>query len=259
MRALLGRIKRKVLGQSLYPTGPFTCPLCKTENLSFLPLPIEWFRELQKYQYVHNIFFCETVNLADYMCPCCGAADRDRLYALYLSEHFNGRTQTALLDIAPSNELARFMRSFPSVQYRSMDLYMKEVDDNLDITDMHLYKEGQYDFVVCSHVLEHIPDDVQAMREIYRILKHGGKAIMMVPINLILETTMEDPAFTSIGDRWKYFGQDDHVRQYAKKDFLDRLESVGFTVDQLDINHFGEQVFEKAGIYPTSVLYIANK
>lgn len=140
-----------------------------------------------------------------------------------------------------------------------MDLMRDDVDDRLDITDMHIYTEGQFDFIICSHVLEHIPDDIAAMKELYRVLKKGGKGIVMVPINMQLESTMEDPACTDEALRWKYFFQDDHVRMYSKKDFISRLSAVGFTVEQLGIDYFSKEVFEKNAIWPTSVLYVVGK
>jgi hypothetical protein len=58
--------------------------------------------------------------------------------------------------------------------------------------------------------------------------------------------------------RWKYFGMGDHVRQYGKRDFIDRLEAAGLKVDQLAIEHFGAQAFRHAGIAENSVLYVAR-
>ena len=163
-----------------------------------------------------------------------------------------------MLDIAPREALKNFLKSQPSIQYRSMDLLMEDVDDNLDITDMKSYTDDQYDFFICSHVLEHIPDDAAAMKELCRILKPGGKGIVMVPINLELKETMEDAHCTDLHIRWKYFFQDDHVRMYAKTDF-NRLSAVGFSVEQLDLNWFSKETFKRYAIFPTSVLYVVTK
>ena len=240
--------------------GSLNCPVCGAAGVKMYPLPAYYFVQSHKYQFVHNPFFSETINFEHYNCARCGASDRDRLYALYLKEYFKSTTsEIKLLDIAPAPSLRSFIEKFPNVAYRSMDLMMDDVDDKLDITDMHSYNAEQFDVFICSHVLEHIPDDVKAMKELYRILKKGGKGIVMVPINLQLEQTMEDPECTDVGLRWKYFGQDDHVRMYAKKDFINRLSSVGFTVQQLDKNYFSEAEFDQNGIFPTSVLYIVTK
>ena len=220
-----------------------------------------FFSEYQKNQSIHNIFLYETFNMANYGCSNCGANDKDRFYALFMNRFLqeNPTAKINLLDIAPSPQLTTFLKNKAQINYRSMDLYMEGVDDKADITDMNIYKEEQFDFFICSHVLEHIPDDIKAMKELYRVLKPGGKGIAMVPINSGVTQTMEDPNGTDIAFRWKYFGQDDHVRIYAKHDFIARLQSVGFKVDLLGEDYFTPATFEKAAIYPTSVLYIVSK
>jgi SAM-dependent methyltransferase len=259
MRKVIQKLKEKVY-KLIYPhAGPFYCPVCDTQHVAMNPLSPGFFEQLQKNGYVHNIFSVETLNIAHYSCAKCEASDRDRLYALYLKNYLQQKDKISLLDIAPAPALRNFIKSSAKVSYRSMDLYMEGVDDRVDITDMKIYKEGQFDFFICSHVLEHIPDDRKAMKELYRILKPGGSSIIMVPLNLDEKETREDPSQTDISYRWKYFGQDDHVRSYSKNDFIARLESAGFKVNQLGIDYFGKEVFAKSAILPTSVLYIGNK
>jgi hypothetical protein len=80
-----------------------------------------------------------------------------------------------------------------------------------------------------------------------------------VPIHLGLTEIYEDPSITDEAGRWKHFGQNDHVRLYSKQGFLERLRGVGFKVDQLDRQFFGEDAFEKYAIHPRSVLYVVTK
>jgi hypothetical protein len=70
------------------------------------------------------------------------------------------------------------------------------------------------------------------MSELRRVLVPGGVAVVAVP--LAGDTTDEDPDCADPAERLRRFGQDDHVRTYGW-DFLDRLESVGFDVDAVDI------------------------
>ena len=107
---------------------------------------------------------------------------------------------------------------------------MAGVDDKVDISNMWLYDNNQFDFFICSHVLEHVPDDHKALSELHRILKPGGTGILMVPIILGLEEIDEDPFETDESERWRRFGQHDHVRVYSKEGFLKRARDAGFFI-----------------------------
>jgi predicted SAM-dependent methyltransferase len=207
------------------------------------------------------MFSGETANILNYGCPACNASDRDRLYALYFNKFLEKADKAKkynLLEMAPSS-LRIFLKRQPNINYRCSDLYMKDVDDVVDITDMKLYENGRFDIFVCSHILEHVKDDRKAVSELYRILKPGGWGIAMVPIVTTIEETLEDDKIVSEADRWKYYGQNDHVRQYSRKGFVRRLEEGGFKVRLLGVDFFGKELFEKSGVHKRSVLYIVEK
>lgn len=103
------------------------------------------------------------------------------------------------MDIAPTEHLKNYLNSKVLAQnYRSADLFMKDVDDNVDIQAMDIYPDNSWDLVICSHVLEHVPDDIKALSEIYRVLKKGGVAILMAPINLGLEKVLKQKRINAI-------------------------------------------------------------
>jgi SAM-dependent methyltransferase len=93
------------------------------------------------------------------------------------------------------------------------------------------FLDQQFDLVIANHVLEHIPDDRKAMRELFRVLKNGGRAILQVPYSTTITSSIEDPAVTDPAERSKVFGQHDHVRIYALGDYVTRLSDTGFVVD----------------------------
>ena len=204
----------------------------------------------------------ETFNLAAISCPACEATDRERLTALYLVEMFAAFKQDRryrLLEFAPSPGLRTLFRRYRSVDYRSADLERDDVDDKVDITDMRIYPDQSFDVLLCSHVLEHVPDDRKGMRELHRILKADGFGVVLVPLISNVEETHEDPAIDTPELRWKYYGLDDHVRQYGTRDFVSRLTGAGFKVDALGIDHFGAAAFRQAGIADKSVLYVVRR
>ena len=249
----------------LYQGDKYVCPVCNAKLKYFKPIFKSFPRKLEQYGFIYQIHSFETLNISAYSCPSCDASDRDRLYALYLEQRFktlDRQKSYKFVDFAPCLPLSRKLRTYSYLNYRSADLCRKTADDRVDITDMAIYEDDSIDIFLCSHVLEHVPDDRKAMQELWRILKPGGFGIVMVPIVTTLQETHEDPAITTPEGRWKYFGQDDHVRQYARggaNGFVTRLEHTGFTVHLLGIDYFGGELFDKHGIAKNSVLYVVEK
>jgi SAM-dependent methyltransferase len=203
----------------------------------------------------------ETLNVEQYGCPTCGASDRERFYALYFNRymHQDPVAPLRMLDFCPSASLDRFFRTKQSVSYATADLLDETVDHRgVDLTDL-VFRDALFDFVICSHVLEHVADVDRALRELYRVLKPDARSIIMVPIVRGLAQTVEDPRHSTEADRWKHYGQGDHVRLFARDDFMHRIRSVGFELDVLGVEDFDPGDFRRRGISPTSKLYLATK
>lgn len=246
--------------QNLRPPTGFHCPVCGKSNVTFLPLPSYYNEMRERYGSIHPGGRSETMNRRQYSCSNCQAADRDRLYALYFRAVLRGGgSLQSILDIAPQPGLTQFLRKVGATDYRSADMMAANVDDRVDIQNMTIYADSQFQIFICSHVLEHVTDDIAAMRELYRVLAPGGWGICMVPIDLGLSEVYENANIVDEAGRWKHFGQKDHVRKYSKAGFVARLESVGFTVQQYGLSHFGNDAFSSHGIHPGSVLYVARK
>jgi SAM-dependent methyltransferase len=163
-------------------------------------------------------------------CPVCGALERHRLIVQYLRDRTNLWTapNMRLLHVAPESHLTRMFRAAAHVQYVSIDLSKARRPRLRANLEQLAFRDASFDAIYCSHVLEHVPDDRQAMRELHRVLKPGGWAILQVPI--IRETTYEDPTITSDVARLAAYGQHDHVRAYGR-DYANRLAEAGFTVN----------------------------
>jgi SAM-dependent methyltransferase len=238
------------------------CPVCRQGVPGFEPIGWDFIALLNDVGYMQPIFQGETFDPVHYYCPCCKASDRDRLYALFLDQYLNRLDKSIkqrFIDFAPARQLSAFLRSFPFLDYRTADLLAPGVDDRVDIMNMPVYGTGSIDLFLCSHVLEHVPDDRRAIAELFRILKPGGIGILMVPIILTLNETHEDPSITSPEERWKHFGQNDHLRVYAKSDFVNKATEAGFKVHQMDVAVFGSANFIRHGIHRRSVLYVVGK
>ncbi len=245
-----------------YVVPQFKCSLCQNDIDGFNPLGSYYEENWNKYGFPFGADDFETLNSNQYFCPKCGAADRDRLYALYISRVMNrnlSEKPITIIDIAPSPPLRNFLLKYSNIKYQSADKFMKDVDLVVDITNMYSIPQETYDFFICSHVLEHVVDDKKALSELFRILKIGGSGILMVPINLSIDKIEEDPNIDDIGERWRRFGQDDHIRLYSKRGFIERVEEAGFTINQYGVDFFGEDIFFQYEISPKSILYIVKK
>jgi ubiquinone/menaquinone biosynthesis C-methylase UbiE len=99
--------------------------------------------------------------------------------------------------------------------------------------DVHAipFEANTFNVVFCNHVMEHVKDDILAMREIHRVLKPGGWAIIQSPVYLELPQTIEDPEITDPAERERIYGQNDHMRKYGR-DYGERLRKAGFLVNE---------------------------
>ena len=256
-KALARRIKLP-----LYHGDACECPVCGARLNRFKPIYKSFPRKLREMGFVHPLESFETLNLAAYSCPSCDASDRERLYALYLKQrlttlHRDHRYR--FIDFAPSLALSRLLRTMDNLEYRTADYFRPNVDDQVDISNMPLYPDNSVDMFLCSHILEHVPDDRAAMRELFRILKPGGFGIVMVPLVVGVTATHEDPAIATPEQRWRYYAQDDHLRLYGTLDFVAQLATSRFIIRQLARDYFGAEVFKRAGIADNSVLYVVEK
>ena len=107
---------------------------------------------------------------------CVWGSARDRL-SFHLEQYFaKARQESAIriVDFAPSPLLKSFIKNLAIalnrlIVYRTANLLMQDVDDNVDIVDMTIYSDNHFDFFICSHMLEHVIDDRRALRELFRI------------------------------------------------------------------------------------------
>jgi SAM-dependent methyltransferase len=129
-------------------------------------------------------------------------------------------------------------------QYETADLFEPGVDYKVDIQNLP-FEDATYDFVFASHVLEHIPDDKKAIREIRRILRPNGIAILPVPI--ICENTIEYPEPNPL--------EHDHVRAPGL-DFYERYKEQFKRVEVYSSDSFPAEyqtfTYEDRSRWPTA-------
>lgn len=242
--------------------GLLTCQLCGYSAPRFDPLD-PGFQRIALEQGFPYWGREEMLNHGDYHCPQCRASDRQRLAWLFLDAELRkvpAGSKVKVLHVAPEIPLAFRLSRNSQVELLTFDLQREDVDVRGDLCDMTMFRDGSFQGIVCLHVLEHVRDDRRAMAELHRVLAPGGWGVVLVPLypRDVLETH-EDWSKTSEADRWRHFGGHDHVRLYAKSDFVSRLEVAGFRVEQLGVGHFGAKTFAQHAITAQSVLYVVRK
>lgn len=203
------------------------CPICGSTYSQFLPF-----------------------NRPNALCYTCKSLERHRLVYLFLknkTDFFEGPKK--VLHFAPEKCLHDVIRQYSNIDYQTADLMTTYIDaigampDHvMSVTDIK-FPDNTFDVVICNHVFELVPDDALGMREIYRVLKPNGYAIIQGAVNNNLPKTIETQDL-SPEERKRIAGAHQHVRRYGI-DYRHRLATAGFRVEvsnyvkELDYKHYG--------------------
>lgn len=222
------RLLRKVVF-IFYKGDNYECPVCEKKLKAFMPLAV-----------------------GDELCAYCGSAARHRrLWVLLQPLLTNG---TTMLDFSPPRTLYRKLITMKQIAYTPTDFANEFLASRqLDITQLELENES-YNLITCYHVLEHVEEDLKAMRELYRVIKPSGSCFIQTPFKE--GDIYENPAITLPDERIAHFGQDDHVRIYSVSGLMERLTSVGFKVERLD---FTEKENNYYGFRQQETVLVARK
>ena len=128
--------------------------------------------------------------------PSTYSLERHRMLWLYLKNETDIFTKKIrLLHFAPEPAFHKIFKNCNNISYDTIDLNSPLAEIKADICDLPI-ENDTYDYILCNHVLEHIDDDIKAMRELYRVLKKGGIGIFQIPIDIERKNTFEDPSIT---------------------------------------------------------------
>ncbi|PPR62821.1 MAG: hypothetical protein CFH10_00712 [Alphaproteobacteria bacterium MarineAlpha4_Bin2] len=208
---IYGAISRRKKRSKLAPSGlRFHCPICG-----------RWYRRFQPFGLKGRQNAC---------CPGCGSLERHRFLWLHLEDTTEAqRRARRVLHVAPEKCIQDALLRRPGIRYTSIDRYDDDANaEQQDLTDL-TFSADSFDLLICNHVLEHIPDDRAALSEIRRVLRTGGRALIMVPIDRNRASTYENREITSPSARHAVFGHPYHVR-ICGWDYADRIREIGLDV-----------------------------
>ena len=227
--------------QIFYAGNNVECPVCNKKFRKFLPYGRQPVRD-------------------NAICPNCLSLERHRLLWLYLKERTGFFSdQLKVLHIAPELCFIDRFELFKNLEYTTGDLESPLAKVKMDVHHIP-FGDDSFDVAICNHVMEHVEDDIKAMKEIRRVLKPGGWAIIQSPImGWMNEKTFEDPTVTDPGMREKVFGQSDHVRLYGK-DYPDRLRKAGFKVTEDDfVKTLPAETVKRNALPGEEIIYLCRK
>lgn len=184
------------------------------------------------------------------ICPVCGSAERNRALIEYMNKRGDfSKKGIKCLDIGPTRGFRAYFetqgRNYISIDFDS-DLAMIKMD-----TTQLGFPDNTFAFIICSHVLEHVKDDLQAIKEMYRILGSRGVCYIMVPFNKNRTNTIEyerpnplDPV---------------HLRSYGL-DVMNRIKSIGFRVEKIDlVSELNKEDVNRYGLGTEEICFSCTK
>ncbi len=223
-KRILNIVPRTFLIRISYIVRPFLAFLLKGNTFTD-PIDGNSFRSFLPYGY--------GVQRQNALSPSTLSLERHRLLWLYLKNETRFFTdKIKVLHFAPEQAFYKRFKRLQNLDYTTTDLNSPLADVKADICDLP-FNDNTFDFILCNHVLEHIPDDTKALQELFRVLKPEGMGIFQIPQDLSREITFEDDTITDKKERAKIFGQYDHVRVYGR-DYFDKLRSTGFKVREIN-------------------------
>ena len=250
IKYILNTIPRPYLIKMSYWVRPFLA-LYLTGKKYEDPIDGKTFRKFLPYGYGNP--------RANVLSPSTLSLERHRLLWLYLTRETDFFSKPLkVLHVAPEQAFYKRFKNQKNLTYITTDLYSPLADVKADLCALP-FEDDSFDVIFCNHVLEHIPDDTQAMRELYRVMKKGGWGIFQVPQDINRAHTFEDDTITDPAERTRIFGQYDHVRVYGL-DYFDRLRQVGFEVEEIVYStHFTAEEIERYRIVPQEILPLCKK
>lgn len=206
---------RRVRHQFKYGGKERLCPICSTYSSHF------------KTVLFNNVY------LEDVECAFCGSHERHRLSWMFFKsrEHLlSGVPGRRMLHVAPEHYLRATFRKAFGEGYLTADFLEPDVDVKMDIVSIQ-YPDQTFDAIYCSQVLQYVSDDQKALNELYRVLKVGGWAIILVP--MLSDKLHDDLSRTDPLEMHYLSQQTSLIRRYRPDQYSAMLLKAGFKLERV--------------------------
>lgn len=230
--------------KSYFKGDKYFCPICNSNLRALVPIG----RDSVLYTELEII----GAGLRNAGCGVCGSTDKERLLYIYLvgliTKFKSENKSLKVLHVAPELAIKDLFKDQENIFYVAGDYFADGYEYPSDVISLNIeetkYDSNQFDLIICCHVLEHVYDDQKAINEIFRILNKNGKAILQVPISMVINDTIEISEKRSNLLNNHLYGQEDHLRLYGK-DYLQNLKNAGFQVHCEMVNNDSNFGFNK--------------
>lgn len=176
------------------------------------------------------------------LCPRCGASARDRFLHWCLVRRTPPSLRARLLETSP-----RMGRDDRSAMERWFTYLASDFDERahagtvrIDLQAIDL-PDGTLDLILSAHVLEHVPDTMQALSELRRVLRPGGRLYLQVPVQQPTTAPPTSPEFH--GDNTPVFWR-------FGTDLTDQLRASGFEVALLSTRTYRDVAASDLTMWP---------
>jgi 2-polyprenyl-3-methyl-5-hydroxy-6-metoxy-1,4-benzoquinol methylase len=111
----------------------------------------------------------------------------------------------------------------------SIDLEYPLAMRQMDVTEMD-FEDGAFEVVLCLHMLNEVPDEARALRELHRVTRPGGEVLVSLPYHL------------------------------QRPDFPAALAAAGFAVETRNLaEELGLDAVRRYGLLPAELLYACRR
>ncbi len=190
-------------------------------------------------------------DIDNFGCPYCSSHDRERHLFMFFDkiDLWKRMLNFNILHFAPEINLSKKINLLNPTKYIKADLYPKKENiDKIDVANIP-YGDNAFDLVICNHVLEHVPEYYKAIKEIFRVLKPNGIAILQTPYSKLLNQNFEDKNINTDKEKLFFYSETDHFRIFSENHFLKDLKQVGFKLKILEnSDYFDEKTSYYFGI-----------
>jgi len=178
-------------------------------------------------------------------CPGCGSRSRHRGLTLLLPELLGDKPDGPSLIFAPERALIGLLDRLLGDTMRTTDYLRTDVHYPGEDIQQLSFADNRFAFLMCNHVLEHIPDDMAALRECARVLRPGGLAVFTMPGDYHQQQTQ-------VLDKPDANG---HLRHYGL-DVVDKIRAAGFGVVTATDMSTGRP--ERYQIHPNDIAFVCR-